>query len=358
MAREARARTPLSLAPARSTSRSSTTSLRRRQAARTSRSARSRRSYADAACASRTTRSHRRRGRSSSTRSTSTSTGCACSHGAPTARASFTASARSTSLYRGFDDGTDARVAAINGELADATIAISHATIDMYRSIGIELVDPHVVYNPCDDAIFNAAGREPFSRDRRTRVIATSWSDNPRKGGPTYAWLEEHLDWDRYEFTFVGNVSAPLRRAQHVPPVASGELAGASSSARRLRHCHRARRVLERARRGAVVRPAGDLSRERRQRRGGEGGGLRLRRPRGDPRAARQTRRRVRGPSGAHLAAVARRGRRRLPRGARARRVRGRACGLGGSSARSRRRSHGGGHRAHGSCLSARGPAG
>ena len=130
-----------------------------------------------------------------------------------------------TSLYRGFDDGTDARVAAINRELADATIAISHATIDMYRSIDIELVDPHVVYNPCDDAVFNAAGRAPFSRDRRTRVIATSWSDNPHKGGPTYAWLEEHLDWDRYEFTFVGNVSAPLRRAQHVPPVASGELA-------------------------------------------------------------------------------------------------------------------------------------
>jgi len=130
-----------------------------------------------------------------------------------------------TSLYRGFDDGTDARVAGINAELADATIAISHATIDMYRAIGIELVDPHVVYNPCDDAIFNPAGREPFSRERKTRVIATSWSDNPRKGGPTYAWLEEHLDWDRYEFTFVGNASSPLRRARHVPPVPSGELA-------------------------------------------------------------------------------------------------------------------------------------
>jgi len=130
-----------------------------------------------------------------------------------------------TSLYRGFDDGTDARVAAINRELADATIAISHATVDMYRSIGVELVHPHVVYNPCDDAVFNSVGREPFSRERKTRVIATSWSDNPRKGGPTYAWLEEHLDWDRYEFTFVGNASEPLRRARHIPPVPSGELA-------------------------------------------------------------------------------------------------------------------------------------
>jgi len=130
-----------------------------------------------------------------------------------------------TSLYRGVDDGTDARVAAINAEIADATIAISHATIDMYRSIGIELVDPHVVYNPCDESIFNAVGREPFSRARRTRVIATSWSSNPRKGGPIYAWLDEHLDWNRYEFTFAGNVSSPLRRARHIAPVPSGELA-------------------------------------------------------------------------------------------------------------------------------------
>src|SRR5439155_15381085 len=41
-----------------------------------------------------------------------------------------------TSLYRGFDDGTDARVAEINRRLAVATIAISRATIEMYRAIG------------------------------------------------------------------------------------------------------------------------------------------------------------------------------------------------------------------------------
>src|SRR5579859_4684538 len=65
-----------------------------------------------------------------------------------------------TSLYRGFDDGTDAHVARINARLADATLAISHATVAMYREVGIELVDPHVVYNACDRSIFNADGRE------------------------------------------------------------------------------------------------------------------------------------------------------------------------------------------------------
>ncbi len=130
-----------------------------------------------------------------------------------------------TSLYRGFDDGTDARVEELNRRLAHATIAISHATVRMYREIGVELVDPHVVYNACDDRIFNPLGREPFSRSRRTRLITTSWSDNPRKGGPVYRWLEDRLDWSRYEFTFVGNASVPFRRIRHVPPQPSHRLA-------------------------------------------------------------------------------------------------------------------------------------
>lgn len=130
-----------------------------------------------------------------------------------------------TTLYRGFDDGTDARVADLNRRFADATLAISHATVEMYRSIGIELVDPHVVYNPVDTAIFTAHGREPFDRSRKTRIIAVSWSDNPHKGGPVYRWLDSVLDEDRFELTFVGNCAEPLGRATVIPPVPSGELA-------------------------------------------------------------------------------------------------------------------------------------
>jgi glycosyltransferase involved in cell wall biosynthesis len=130
-----------------------------------------------------------------------------------------------TTLYRGFDDGTDARVARINRELADSTIAISQATVEMYRQIGIELVRPQVVYNGCDDRIFNRDGRVPFARDRKLRLISASWSDNPNKGAPTYRWLEQHLDWSRYEFTFVGNSPIRFERITHLPPLPARELA-------------------------------------------------------------------------------------------------------------------------------------
>lgn len=130
-----------------------------------------------------------------------------------------------TSLYRGFDDGTDATVAGVNRRLADATIAISHATIEMYRSIGIELIAPRVVYNGCDDRIFNRSGKASFSHERRIRVIAASWSDNPRKGAPTFRWLEQNLDLDRYELTFVGNSPVEFEYARRLPPLPSHALA-------------------------------------------------------------------------------------------------------------------------------------
>jgi glycosyltransferase involved in cell wall biosynthesis len=130
-----------------------------------------------------------------------------------------------TSLYRGFDDGTDARVGALNARLADRTLAISHATVAMYRQIGIDLVDPHVVHNPVDPTIFHPRGRIPWSRARKTRIICSAWSDNPRKGGPVYRWLESELDWERFEFTFVGNAAIPFERVRHVPALPSHELA-------------------------------------------------------------------------------------------------------------------------------------
>lgn len=130
-----------------------------------------------------------------------------------------------TTLYRGFDDGSDGRVADINQRIADLTLAISHSTIEMYRSIGIELVEPRVVYNGIDSSIFHSKGRTPFDRNRKTRLITTSWSDNPRKGGPVYRWLESALDWNRYEFTYVGNAQETFERIRHVPPLPSHDLA-------------------------------------------------------------------------------------------------------------------------------------
>ena len=129
------------------------------------------------------------------------------------------------SVYRGFDDGTDSRIAEINAELAHATIVQSRYSLDAHRQLGIELRSPVVVSNSVDPAIFHPpAGRAPLD-GRRVRVISTSWSDNPNKGGEVLAWLDENLDDARYELTFVGRTTQTFRRIRSVPPIPSAAVA-------------------------------------------------------------------------------------------------------------------------------------
>ena len=60
---------------------------------------------------------------------------------------------------------------------------------------------------------------------RKIRLISASWSDNPRKGGPVYKWLDEHLDWGRFDYTFVCRTQERFKNIQHAPAVPSEELA-------------------------------------------------------------------------------------------------------------------------------------
>jgi glycosyltransferase involved in cell wall biosynthesis len=56
-------------------------------------------------------------------------------------------------------------------------------------------------------------------------VIATSWSDNPRKGADVLAWLDRNLDFGAFELTFAGNTKARFERISVVGPLASEPLA-------------------------------------------------------------------------------------------------------------------------------------
>jgi glycosyltransferase involved in cell wall biosynthesis len=128
-------------------------------------------------------------------------------------------------VYRGADDGTDRRIWQVNHDVAHATIFQSQYSLRRHQELGLTFVNPTVIHNAADPAIFNATGRAPFSRARPAKLIAVSWSDNPNKGAETYAWLEQHLDWTRFEFTFVGRSQVRFDRARAIPPVGTRELA-------------------------------------------------------------------------------------------------------------------------------------
>ena len=126
------------------------------------------------------------------------------------------------SAYRGFDDGTDRRITEIN-ELADMTILQSQFSLDKHAELGLELRNPVVVHNSVDPAIFHPPReRQPHAR---LRVISTSWSGNPRKGGDILSWLDRNLDFDDVDMTFAGNTQQTFDRINVIAPRPSHELA-------------------------------------------------------------------------------------------------------------------------------------
>jgi glycosyltransferase involved in cell wall biosynthesis len=127
-------------------------------------------------------------------------------------------------VYRGFDDGTDRRIAAING-LADVTILQSQFSLVKHAELGLALRNPMVVHNTVDPAIFHPPETHPSLDDRPLRVIATSWSGNPRKGADVLAWLDQHLAFDAVELTFAGNTEQSFERIRVVGPLPSAPLA-------------------------------------------------------------------------------------------------------------------------------------
>ena len=127
--------------------------------------------------------------------------------------------------YRGFDDGTDRRIVQVNDDLAAATILQSRYSLEKHAELGLELRDPVVIPNAVDPAIFHPPeGREPLD-GRKVRVVASSWSVNPRKGADTLAWLDRHLDRERYDVTYLGQPHADFEWIRAVGPLPSQEVA-------------------------------------------------------------------------------------------------------------------------------------
>jgi glycosyltransferase involved in cell wall biosynthesis len=128
-------------------------------------------------------------------------------------------------MYRGFDDGTDARIEQINGELADATVVQSRFSLESHRSLGIDLRSPTVITNGVDPAIFHPPDSHEPVADRKLRLVTTSWSNNPNKGAEIFSWLDRHLDWNRYELTYLGRAPEPFARIRTIGPLATRPLA-------------------------------------------------------------------------------------------------------------------------------------
>jgi glycosyltransferase involved in cell wall biosynthesis len=124
-------------------------------------------------------------------------------------------------VYRGRNDGADRGIHTVNKRFADKTIFQSRYSLEKHMELGMDFKNPIVIMNAADPEIFNLYDRIEFSRNRKVRLIASSWSDNVNKGAALYKWLDENLDWERFEMTFVGRSPVTYKNIRMLPPVDS-----------------------------------------------------------------------------------------------------------------------------------------
>lgn len=115
------------------------------------------------------------------------------------------------SVYRSLDDGTDKKIFEMNQESADATVFQSKYSVEKHADLGMRFRNPVVIHNAVSSRIFHPYNRIGFDRNRKIRIFSASWSDNVNKGSDVYKWLEDKLDWERFEYTFAGRSPVAFR---------------------------------------------------------------------------------------------------------------------------------------------------
>ena len=126
---------------------------------------------------------------------------------------------------RGTDRIVDDIIYEFNKLLVDGTIFQSNWSREKNYEIGAAK-SPYetVIINAPDTEIFNPKPQSSLE-GRKIRLMATSWSANIRKGFDIYDYLDEHLDFNRYEMTFIGNSPIEFKNINWIKPIPNPQLA-------------------------------------------------------------------------------------------------------------------------------------
>ena len=129
-------------------------------------------------------------------------------------------------LYSRPNDKRDKIINITNKYIADATVFQSKWSKKANLATGLKKskIDT-VITNAPDSTIFNKKDKKDFNFHNKIKLIATSWSSWHKKGFPIYKWLDENLDFSKYEMTFCGNTNESFKNIKHISPLPSSELA-------------------------------------------------------------------------------------------------------------------------------------
>jgi glycosyltransferase involved in cell wall biosynthesis len=127
-------------------------------------------------------------------------------------------------LYNHKDDKRQDITFHLNFECADASIFISNWTMKSYFDYGLKSKNNSVILNAADDRFFNTEYIK--QKSDKIRLVCTSWSVNKNKGVDVYKFLDDNLDFSKYDFTYIGrNPGAEFKNIKVIGPLSVDEVA-------------------------------------------------------------------------------------------------------------------------------------
>jgi len=131
------------------------------------------------------------------------------------------------SLVRGKDICLDRIVYDFNRLFADATIFQSSWSRKSNYTLGLKpgLFQKTILNAPDPKIFYPKKANRSDSRQRKVKIIATSWSTNWRKGFDFYQYLDQRLNFRRFQMTFVGRSPVEFKNIKHIKPQNSYRLA-------------------------------------------------------------------------------------------------------------------------------------
>lgn len=128
-------------------------------------------------------------------------------------------------LIRGRDYWTDYKIWKFNELFADGTIYQSQWS--KKKNLTFQRRQPQIytiIHNASDFSHNIKNINKKPSNSKKIKLISTCWSTNINKGRETYEYLDSHLNFDLYDYTFVGNVNANFKNINKISVVSPNKL--------------------------------------------------------------------------------------------------------------------------------------
>tara|TARA_R110000796_G_scaffold251782_1_gene384016 strand:+ start:2830 stop:3738 length:909 start_codon:yes stop_codon:yes gene_type:complete len=126
-------------------------------------------------------------------------------------------------LYNKMDDNRDNIVYYLNANIADATVFQSSWSKKANIRLGMNDDKPSAIINNASD--HNIFYDMQLKKGTKTKLIASSFSPNIKKGFHFYKFLDDNLDFEKFDFAFAGNSPVKFKNIKTLGCIPSKELA-------------------------------------------------------------------------------------------------------------------------------------